>query len=116
MEIRHALCTGKYGEEFRNKFEDLPEKEIFDWFANTFSGWRVQRREEADKVAADRIEYGRTRCIYYCEEDMEYPLDKFVGVIVSHDRTAFVWGEDLSDEEKNSITDFFIKLGCKFID
>lgn len=116
LEIRHALCTGKYGEEFRNEFEDLPEKKIFDWFANFFSGWEEKWKEKADKVIADRIEYGETQCIYYCKEDLEYPLDKFVGVRVSHDRTAFVWGEDLSDEEKNGITDFFIKLGCKFID
>ena len=37
LEIRHALCKGKYGEEFRNKFEDLPQKEIVDWFTVTFS-------------------------------------------------------------------------------
>ena len=52
-------CTGKYGEEFRNKFEDLPQKEIADWFKNTFSGWSMKCEEKPDKVTADRIEYGR---------------------------------------------------------
>ena len=116
IKIRYALCTGAYGEEFRNKFEDLPEKEIFKWFASTFSGWRKEWQEKEDKVTAERIEYGYTTCTYSCLEKLEFPFDRFVGVTVSHDRTALVWGEGLSDDEKNSITDFFIKLGCKFID
>ena len=116
LEIRHLLGTGKGGEEFRNKFEDLPEKEIIDWFTGAFSGWRPELKEKPDKFTAERIEYGEIRCIYYCEEELEYPLDKYVGVRVSHARTAFVWGNDLSDEEKQRIKDFFIGLGCTFID
>ncbi|MBR3058256.1 MAG: hypothetical protein IKG93_09870 [Clostridiales bacterium] len=116
LEIRHALCTGKLGEEFRNKFDDLPEKEIIDWFTNVFSGWRKKCKEDPDEVSSKRIEYGEITCIFSCEEDLEYPLDKFVGVSVSHDRTAFVWGEDLSDDEKTKIKDFFLGIGCTFID
>lgn len=67
-------------------------------------------------MTAERIEYGHTTCTYSCLEKLEFPFDRFVGVTVSHDRTALVWGEGLSDDEKNSITDFSIKLGCKFID
>ena len=116
LEIRHALCTGKYGEEFRNKFEDLPLKEIVEWFTDTFSGWSMECEEKPDKVTADHIEYGKTTCIFTCNDDLEYPLDKFVGVSVSNDRTAFVWGDDLSDDEKTSIKAFFVSIGCRFID
>lgn len=116
LEIRHALCTGKYGDEFRNKFEDLPQKEITDWFTNTFSGWNIEHKEEPDKVTKDGIEYGETTYLFTCNDDQEYPLDKRVGVSVSNDRTAFVWGEDLSDEEKNNIKNFFASIGCRFID
>ena len=116
LEIRHALCTGKYGEEFRNKFEDFPQKEIADWFKNTFSGWSMKCEEKSDKVTADRIEYGKTTYIFTCNDDLEYPLDKFLGISISNDRTAFVWGEDLSDDEKTSIKSFFVSIGCKFID
>ena len=109
-------CTGKYGEEFRNKFEDLPQKEIADWFKNTFSGWSMKCEEKPDKVTADRIEYGKTTYIFTCNDDLEYPLDKLLGVSISNDRTAFVWGEDLSDDENTSIKSFFVSIGCKFID
>lgn len=116
VEIGHALCTGALGEEFRNKFFNLPEKEIIDWFTDAFSGWRKKCEEKPDKVTSKRIEYGEITCIFHCEEDLEYPLDKFVGVSVRHDRTAFVWGEDLSDDEKTRIKDFFVGIGCTFLD
>ena len=116
LEIRHALCTGKYGDEFRNKFEDLPQTEILDWFTGTFSGWSIKRKEKPDKTTSDRIEYGNISCIFTCEEELEYPLDKFVGVTVGNDRTAFVWGEDLSDEEKEKVKNYFVSIGCRFID
>ena len=69
-------CTGKYGEEFQNKIEDLPQKEIADWFKNTFSGWSMKCEEKPDKVTADRIEYGKTTYIFTCNDDCLSMLGK----------------------------------------
>ena len=76
----------------------------------------MKHKEKPDKMTKSGIEYGKTTFTFTCNDDQEYPLDKLVGVSVSNDRTAFVWGEDLSDEEKNIIKSFFVSIGCKSID
>ena len=65
------------------------------------------------EVEAVGIDFQRLLCLM---QGLEYPLDKFLGISISNNRTAFVWGEDLSDDEKTSIKSFFVSIGCKFID